>query len=168
MLRARAGRAQDIPSTQKVLVAPQLLCLKASRRGSGRRPRRAQRWRRSGEGPHLQEALGGSPGEQVVLGVRDVLPHALALDAQGAEALVLVQGAPEHLVNGAGRLRAGGVDTQVHAAIPPGRPQRLPCGVTPQLGSLWLSITPWRLSLPRARTLVPRLLWLLADRKEAV
>lgn len=82
------------------------------------------RWPR--KGPHLQEALGGLAGQQVVLGVGDVLPHALALVAQCAEAPVFVQGPAEHLVHGVGGAagccrgpRAGGPAHPVESSTEP-------------------------------------------------
>lgn len=66
---------------------------------------------RSGLGrlPHLQEALGGFAGQQIVLGVGDVFPLALPLEAHSTEVPILFQGRGEHLMNSAGSLRADGV-----------------------------------------------------------
>ena len=62
-----------------------------------------------GQLPHLQEALGGFAGQQVVLGVGDVFPRALLLEAHSTEVPILVQSRGEHLMNSAGSLRADGV-----------------------------------------------------------
>ena len=73
-----------------------------------------------------------------------MLPHALALEAQGVEVPVLVQGLVKHLVHGVGRLGADGVDTQVDAAVGPGGPQRLLCRGRPRLGPRRPRVTPSR------------------------
>lgn len=79
--------------------------------------------------PYLQEALGGSAGEQVVLGVGDVFPFVLALEAQSDEVPILIQGLVEHPMHSVGKLWAAGVYAQAHPPIGPSRPQRLLCGV---------------------------------------
>lgn len=80
--------------------------------------------------PHLQEALGGLSGQQVVLGVGDVLPRALVLEAQSVEVPILVQGLVEHPMHSVwGLLWVAGVQAQADPPIKLSCPQRLLCGV---------------------------------------
>lgn len=78
-------------------------------------------------GSYLQEAPGDFAGNLVVLVVRDAFPLVSALDAQSAEAPVLIEGLVEHPVHGIGWLRAEGFPAQAHSSIRPGCPECFLC-----------------------------------------
>lgn len=78
-------------------------------------------------GSYLQEAPGDFAGNLVVLVVRDAFPLVSALDAQSAEAPVLIEGLVEHPVHGIGWLRAEGFPAQAHSSICPSCPECFLC-----------------------------------------